>query len=71
MSMVRFDSRIPLPAGFSDADFASQSQNWLTERLAYLPQVRLVFGEKLPRPDGVGGIFSAAKALRRCAVNDD
>jgi hypothetical protein len=27
--------------------FDSQSWKWLTERLAYLPQVRLVFGEEL------------------------
>jgi hypothetical protein len=29
--------------------FVSQSRKWLTERLAYLPQVRLVFGEQLPQ----------------------
>jgi hypothetical protein len=29
--------------------FVSQSWKWLTERLAYLPQVRLVFGEELPQ----------------------
>jgi hypothetical protein len=28
---------------------ASQSWKWLMERLAYLPQVRLVFGEQLPQ----------------------
>jgi len=28
--------------------FVSQSWKWLTERLAYLPQVRLVFDEVLP-----------------------
>jgi hypothetical protein len=41
----------PIPcAGRSGCDvFVSQSQKWLTERFAYLPQVRLVFGEKLPR----------------------
>jgi hypothetical protein len=35
--------------------FSSQSRNWLTERFAYLPQVRLVFGENspgLPRANG-------------------
>jgi hypothetical protein len=37
--------------------FASQSWNWLTERLAYLPQVRLVFGEKLPQSAGANGNF--------------
>jgi hypothetical protein len=29
--------------------FASQSWKWLTERLAYLPQVCLVFDEELPQ----------------------
>src|SRR6478735_2402669 len=29
--------------------FVSQSRKWLTERFAYLPQVRLVFDEQLPR----------------------
>jgi hypothetical protein len=29
--------------------FASQSREWLTERLAYVPQVRLVFDEELPQ----------------------
>jgi hypothetical protein len=28
--------------------FVSQSRKWLTERFAYLPQVRLVFAEELP-----------------------
>ena len=28
---------------------ASQSRNWLTERFAHLPQVRLVFGEESPQ----------------------
>jgi len=32
--------------------FASQSRKWLTERFAYLPQVRLVFDEELPRLSG-------------------
>jgi hypothetical protein len=32
--------------------FDSQSRKWLTERLAYLPQVRLVFGEELPQLAG-------------------
>jgi hypothetical protein len=35
-----------LPAGGTGSTvFASQSQKWLTERFAHLPQVRLVFGE--------------------------
>jgi hypothetical protein len=29
--------------------FVSQSWKWLTERFAYLPQVRLVFDEELPQ----------------------
>jgi hypothetical protein len=37
-------------AGRSGSEvFVSQSWKWLTERLAYLPQVRLVFGEQLPQ----------------------
>jgi hypothetical protein len=35
-------------AGRSGSEvLVSQSRKWLTERLAYLPQVRLVFGEQL------------------------
>jgi hypothetical protein len=35
--------------------FVSQSRNWLTERFAYPPQVRLVFGEELPQfADAIG-----------------
>jgi hypothetical protein len=30
----------------------SQSWNWLTERFAHQPQVRLVFGEELPQLPG-------------------
>jgi hypothetical protein len=61
-----------LPAGFGKAVFASQSWKWLTQRFAYLPQVRLFFGEKLPGSAPVcGGIFRTLKALQRCAVNDD
>jgi hypothetical protein len=29
--------------------FVSQSREWLTERLAYVPQVCLVFDEELPQ----------------------
>jgi hypothetical protein len=47
----------PLPAGFGNAGFASQSWKWLTERFAYLPQVRLFFGEKLPGLTPVYGKF--------------
>jgi hypothetical protein len=35
----------------------SQSWNWLTERFAYQPQVRLVFGEELPQLTSVHGNF--------------
>jgi hypothetical protein len=38
-----------LPDGSDIGVFDSQSWKWLTERLAYLPQVRLVFGEQLPQ----------------------
>jgi hypothetical protein len=38
-----------LPHGSDGGVFDSQSWKWLTERLAYLPQVRLVFGEELPQ----------------------
>jgi hypothetical protein len=31
------------------AKLLSQSRKWLTERIEYLPQVRLVFGEELPQ----------------------
>jgi hypothetical protein len=41
--------RISLPHGSDGGIFASQSRKWLTERFAYMPQVRLVFGEELPR----------------------
>jgi len=36
---------------------ASQSRKGLTERLAYSPQVRLVFGEELPQLAGADGNF--------------
>ena len=39
----------PIPAA---AFSRSQSRNWLTERSVHLPQVRLVFGEKLPQLAG-------------------
>jgi hypothetical protein len=41
--------RISLPYGSDGGVFGSQSWKWLTERLAYPLQVRLVFGEKLPQ----------------------
>jgi hypothetical protein len=37
--------------------FVSQSWKWLTERLTYLPQVRLVFGEVLPQSATPDEIF--------------
>jgi hypothetical protein len=37
--------------------FVSQSRNWLTERFACPPQVRLVFGEELPQSTGATGNF--------------
>jgi hypothetical protein len=40
--------------------FDSQSWKWLTERLAYLPQVRLVFGEVLPKFPGAAQNFEPA-----------
>jgi hypothetical protein len=42
-------TRIPRPDRSGSGLFDSQSWKWLTERLAYLPQVRLVFGEVLPK----------------------
>jgi hypothetical protein len=40
--------QISLPHGSGGGIFDSQSWKWLTERIAYSPQVRLVFGEELP-----------------------
>jgi hypothetical protein len=40
--------------------FDSQSWKWLTERLAYPPQVRLVFGEVLPQFEDAAKNFEAA-----------
>jgi hypothetical protein len=40
--------------------FDSQSWKWLTERLAYLPQVRLVFGKVLPKSAEAARNFEAA-----------
>jgi hypothetical protein len=38
--------------GFRSEVRVSQSRKWLMERLRYLPQVRLVFGEELTQlPD--------------------
>jgi hypothetical protein len=41
--------QISLPHGSDGGVFDSQSWKWLTERLAHLPQVRLVFSEELPQ----------------------
>jgi hypothetical protein len=35
------------PDGFRGDVRLSQSRKWLMERFAYMPQVRLVFGEEL------------------------
>jgi hypothetical protein len=35
----------------------SQTRKWLMERFAYLPQVRLVFGEQSPQSVGRTGNF--------------
>jgi hypothetical protein len=43
------DNPIPFARRSGSDVFTSQSWKWLTERLAYLPQVRLVFGEELPQ----------------------
>jgi len=53
----------PLPAGFGNAVFASQSRKWLTERFAYLPQVRRYFGEKLPGLTPVCGNFQVSEGV--------
>jgi hypothetical protein len=45
------------PRDRSGGVFVSQSRNWLTERFAYPPQVRLVFGEELPQFAGAIGKF--------------
>jgi hypothetical protein len=44
--------QISLPDCSAGGVFESQSWKWLTERLAYLPQVRLVFGKELPKLPG-------------------
>jgi hypothetical protein len=48
---------------FGSEVFASQPWNWLMERLAYLPQVRLFFGEKLPQSDRENGNFEEPQGL--------
>jgi hypothetical protein len=49
--------RISLPHGSDGGIFDSQSWKWLTERIAHLPQVRLVFGEELPHCTHPNEIF--------------
>jgi hypothetical protein len=51
--------------------FVSQSREWLTERLAYLPQVRLVFDEELPQSATRTEIMRNRTVLQPRAVNDD
>jgi hypothetical protein len=45
---IRAVTQFPLPAGFGEAVFDSQSRNWLTERFAYSPQVCRFLDEKPP-----------------------
>jgi hypothetical protein len=48
--MKRHGDNPDLSAGRSGSEvLVSQPQKWLTERLAHLPQVCLVFGEVLPQ----------------------
>jgi hypothetical protein len=49
--------QISLPHCSDGRVFDSQSWKWLTERLAFLPQVRLVFGEELPQLAGLNQNF--------------
>jgi hypothetical protein len=56
-------TRLPLPAGFGNAVFASQSRKWLMERIVYSPQVRRFFGEKLPRLATANGNFLRPEGL--------
>jgi hypothetical protein len=49
--------QISLPRCSDSGVFDSQSWKWLTQRLAYLPQVRLVFGEELPQFAGANENF--------------
>jgi hypothetical protein len=51
------DNLIPSVDRSGSDVFASQSQKWLTERFAYLPQVRLVFGEGSPQSTVVNRNF--------------
>jgi hypothetical protein len=53
-------TQISLPDRSGSGLFDSQSWKWLTERLAYLPQVRLVFDEVLPKFVGAAQNFEAA-----------
>jgi hypothetical protein len=46
---------LPVPASVGHADAAravSQSRNWLTERLVYLPQIGLVLAGQQPHSAG-------------------
>jgi hypothetical protein len=47
----------PAPNRSGSEVLASQSRKWLTERLAYPPQVSLVFDEQLPQFLKSGRIF--------------
>jgi hypothetical protein len=50
-------SPTPSARRFGNAVFASQPQKWLTERFAYLPQVRRFFDENLPGLAQASGNF--------------
>jgi hypothetical protein len=53
-------TQISLPDRSGSDLFDSQSWKWLTERLAYPPQVCLVFGEVLPKFADAAQNFEAA-----------
>jgi hypothetical protein len=50
-------SKSPGETGPGSDVSASQTQEWLMERFAYLPQVRLVFGEQSPQSTAQSGNF--------------
>jgi hypothetical protein len=54
MAIVQISGRNRLPGSVV---LASQTQEWLMERFAYAPQVRLVFGEQSPQSIGPTGNF--------------
>jgi hypothetical protein len=50
-------TRISPPHRSGSEVSVSQSREWLTERFAHLPQVRLVFDEELPQLAARNGNF--------------